>query len=306
VFGATRANDPVLKRIDELVDQYTKASSWDTAAWGLPLCDLFLTINFWVHSHHQGKKYTLDERHPAVAALFEATVKDLKILFAVNSEPAVANKMREHFGAAMGTHGVHADHVMHMVPFSKDDLLQGRLQFRGGIAYQLDWWSGNKSIKPVVADSKHGYFKILRGGVSGSENYSGFIMTLNREIFMLRHELDASNGGSVKNRFHSSYTDGAMTAMAGTILIEHGRIKAIRMDSGHYMPGFHNLGGFLMALRMYGVPLDKVALYSYDNRLVGLAPDFLASNARWDVYEKGQATALVRRGELGLKGPLPH
>ena len=34
VFGATRANDPVLKRIDELVEQYNNASPWDTAgAW---------------------------------------------------------------------------------------------------------------------------------------------------------------------------------------------------------------------------------------------------------------------------------
>jgi hypothetical protein len=182
---------------------------------------------------------------------------------------------------------------MGMVPFSKDDLIKGRLMFRSGLAYQLPWWDATDKLTPRLAESSRGYVPMVRDGATGSAGFSGFVMTVNRDIFMLRHDFDSRR--TKNNQFHSSYTGGALVAMAGTILIQKGRIYGVRTDSGHYWPGLHNMNSFLMALRMYGAQISKITLYDFKNTDLGKADVFLAKNTNWDLYSKGHDAEMDKR-----------
>jgi hypothetical protein len=50
---------------------------------------------------------------------------------------------------------------------------------------------------------------------------------------------------------------------SGTMLIESGVIKRIRINSGHYQPGVSNLRALVMALRMWGVPMGRIVFEDY-------------------------------------------
>jgi len=50
---------------------------------------------------------------------------------------------------------------------------------------------------------------------------------------------------------------------SGTMLIESGVIKRIRINSGHYQPGVSNVRALVMALRMWGVPMGQIVFEDY-------------------------------------------
>src|SRR5262249_56532973 len=113
-----------------------------------------------------------------------------------------------------------------------------------------------------------------------------FIMTLDREIFMTKHEFHPPTPG---NNFHSSYNGGKPVTMAGTILIENGVIKGVRTDSGHYKPGLHNLTTFLWALTMYQVNLSRISLYDYAGNFIATADAYLGGFGRsWQQFADGR------------------
>jgi len=113
----------------------------------------------------------------------------------------------------------------------------------------------------MLAESDRGYVALKRGGALQTKDWSGFIMTMSREIFMAKQDAR----GRV---FHSSYTGGNRVAMAGTIGIFRGRITGIRTDSGHYAPGLHSLIAFLWALKMYRVNLKGISLLDPGGALI--------------------------------------
>jgi len=297
---AVRNRDIILSHIDLLIDDYQKAGS-KISANGLILCDLFLTTNFWVKSLEAGNRLCEKGRYQAMMALFTVVVTKLKKLFEVSSEVAVSNEMKDMFGVGMSKHGYQADSMFGAITFDKAQLAKFRIWFKHGLAYQIPWWTSSGSLKRVLAESKYGYADIARpnSGLAQFNDYSGFIMTIERELYMTKHDFDANKTSG--NMFHSSYLGWtSRVAMAGTILIEDGRIRGIRTDSGHYQPGLHNLNAFLWALRMYGVPLDSIELFDYKGDSKGSAATFLTSQKSWDVYFSGQK---VERGKLAAAKP---
>jgi hypothetical protein len=301
VMLAIRKNEPGLLRIDQLLEMYGFAPKNKPGVWGLILCDLFLTIEYWFSMREKFKGKVNEGRLPAMRALFEVTVAKLGPFFADRdgkpaSAPQVSNAMKLFVGAGMSNHGYLADDTMGFEKFTNEQVYSYRLWFKGGLAYQMPWWTANPAGHFELASSKHGYLPVRRPKAGHSQvadnlvGWAPFIMTLDRFIYMAKHDFDANRKSG--NYFHSSYNNGQRVTMAGTMNIHNGQITGIRMDSGHYQPGLHNLVALIWALKMYGVDLKKISLLTYTGDWVNddvmlSAEEFAISGQTWDVFLKG-------------------
>lgn len=301
VMLAIRKNEPSLLRIDQLLEMYRFAPKNKPGVWGLILCDLFLTIEYWFSMREKFKGKVNEGRLPAMRALFEVTVAKLGPFFADRdgkpaSAPQVSNAMKLFVGAGMSNHGYLADDTMGFEKFTNEQVYSYRLWFKGGLAYQMPWWTANPAGHFELASSKHGYLPVRRPKAGHSQvadnlvGWAPFIMTLDRFIYMAKHDFDANRKSG--NYFHSSYNNGQRVTMAGTMNIHNGQITGIRMDSGHYQPGLHNLVALIWALKMYGVDLKKISLLTYTGDWVNddvmlSAEEFAISGQTWDVFLKG-------------------
>lgn len=288
VTFAIRNQDIILTHIDALIDMYHKCSA-EPSRKSLILCDLFQTINFWVKSCKDGSKWTDKARYRAIRDLFDGVLTQLKQVLGVDSDLMVSNEMKFMFGVAMTTDGCDTDKDKGMKRFTEDELAQYRVWFKGGVAYQLPWWDNSGALKRQLANSSHGYKKMVRGDNNfQSKNYSGFIMTLNRELYMTKQDPD-------KKHFHSSYNGGIRVAAAGTIRIEDGRIRGVRTDSGHYQPRLNSLYTFLWALVMYQVNLRDIEIFDYQNEPQGRADEFLQHPDIWKTQNVGRGNEQIKQ-----------
>ncbi len=265
---AIRNNEPGLKRIDELVMRIGQGTN-HVETYGPLLIDLFLSINYWFAGRKDRPGRVHEGRLPAMRALFAFVVDQLKPLMVTSSDSnptamSIGKTIAEMTAVSMDSHGYVADSDFNMRAFSKEQLRQYRLEFNGGLAYQVEWWRPRPLRWSAPADSARfapNGPRLANAGKS-TPNAAPFIMDLNRRIYMTHHDRD---GGI----FHSSYNNGAPVVMAGTIVIVKGKITTVRLDSGHYAPGADNLPAFLMALRMYGVNLRDIRLLDYKGLKVG-------------------------------------
>jgi hypothetical protein len=286
---ANRSEDAILKHIDWLLTCYEKANrgAGDYSLRRVILCDLFLTCNYWIKSYHERNPRMKKERYPAVLALFEIVVNTLGTLLQCG-RGKVAATIDEMYGRDLGEHGVTIDEVNDQAKYF--DRLQRqhyRLKFKGGLAYQYQWWVADPPPPQLVlAESSRAYAEIRRGGQWGTLNYAGFIMTVERELFMTKHWVGPH--GSKEGIFHSSYTAGDRVMMAGTMLIEHGSIRGIRSDSGHYKPTEQNMANLLQALGMFGVDLRPIVLLDHNGDAVGTGLEFLHSRMSWEAFKAQQ------------------
>ncbi|VTZ52276.1 conserved hypothetical protein [Methylocella tundrae] len=297
VTFAVRKQDIILMRIDQLVEDYHTAGL-DLPRQSLILCDLFLTIDFWVKSLHSGNKKCEKGRYPAMMNLFAAIVKLLKLAFVVQTDVELSNALKEFVGLGMSAGGHVTDQSAPMKPFSDDERARYRVWFKDTLAYQVPWWENSRSLKRELAWSYRGYVEMKRGMEMGGQtpSYSGFIMTLDRELYMTKQD-------KAEFRFHSSYTSGARVMMAGTILIRSGRILGIRTDSGHYKPGQHNMTAFLWALLMFGVPLSPIAILNHEEKFITTADKFLSDHNKWSKFLEGHEQEIEKlRDAKGASG----
>jgi hypothetical protein len=305
VMFAVRKKDIILVRIDELLTLFhtLKAGEPNVNALRIVvLADLFLTTNFWIARHHKtdaiwkgGVKGTINtqmerDRYPAILGLFGIVVDVLKKLFGVTRDVDVSNRMKEYFGRHMSSHGVTCDLDDEMAKyFTVKERALFRLCFKGGLAYQYRWWANPVTLELQRAYSIFSYTpvnrRVVAGGASnmGTPNYGGFIMTLDREIYMTKHLFDPRGRGQNAGIFHSSYTQGDLVACAGTMLIEGGIIKAVRTDSGHYRTTEQNVVGLMMALRMYSVDIGRIYIFDYLNQPMGWGDELLRKGS-WDKF----------------------
>jgi hypothetical protein len=170
-------------------------------------------------------------------------------------------------------------------------------------------------MKLVPAESSRAYTPIARRGdggmAQGSKDFGSFIMTVEREIFMAKHDIGAP--GLRNGIFHSSYTEGDIVLMAGSMLIRNGVILAVRADSGHYHPTQMNMAAVLQGLGMFGVDLTRITLYDFDDTPLGMADEFLHAHVGWDQYVARRRDELRHRLETdkertrrGLEARHPH
>lgn len=282
---AFRSDDIIISRIDWLLDRYYESKPTKRAV----MCDLFLTCNFWIKSFHEKNPRMRKERYPAVLAVFEVVVREFCDIFKC-TRAKVADTMFQIYGRDMHSHGVTVDHGENRAKyFTKVEREIYRLRFKGGLAYQYQWWKRKPGADLHHADSKHAYTPIHRKGADanmavGSENFGCFVMTVDRAIFMAKPFVGDSD--SHEGIFHSSFTGGEVVSMAGTMLIKNGRIRAIRADSGHYQPTEMNMALLLQGLAMYGVNLHDIELFAFNGGSLGNAFHFIQSKMSWSEFEK--------------------
>lgn len=313
---AIRSNDLILTHIDWLLERFAhRSGTLDYSLKRIILCDLFLTCNYWVKLYHEhGKRLDslfYKERYPAVIGLFECVVNNLCEVLGCNRK-GVLHTIDEMFGRQMDPHGYQIDKggadARYLSRFERELY---RLRFKGGLAYQYPWWTTRMMGSLQPADSSHSFLKLRRKANDATtveptmENFGGFVMTLERGIYMGKHELpDAAN--EYCGFYHSAYMCGERVSMAGTMLIRRGRVEAIRADSGHYKPTDTNTVSVLLALGMYGVDISRITIYDYTGTIAAPAMEFLkdAQSGRldWGKFEAHRSDERSRRGLPPLEG----
>ena len=256
VTFAVRGEDKILKHLDWLLERYHLHSrKLNADLQRIILCEIFLGANYWIRAYHEKKPSMKKERYPAVLALFEAAVGQLSTLLRC-SRPMVAIQIEEIFGRELMPEGAKTDAEPQTTPeyFTAMQLELYRIRFRAGRAHH----AGLDATRPMhltPLDTAPFFFEIARKGTDGKQatmnkGWGPFVMTMEREFYMTKHWFDTPGH---KNIFHSSYTHGRAISAAGTMYAEHGIIKGVRPDSGHYKPLEHNIVSALLALQMFAV-----------------------------------------------------
>ncbi len=268
VAFATRKHDIVLHRIDGLLE--ARAYTKDAAKRFIFLSDLYFTTDYWLKMFTGNPTVMLPKREKAVHALFTVCAFELCKFFGctINGLPRELEFM---WGRTLTDCGAKKDFVDRCAKFlTRAEASIYRLWFKGGRAYMLPWYqTGGDMRQKVVANSKWAYSKEAqtRNG-KPADDYGFFVLTMSRDLYMAKHFGGANN--SEKGFYHSAYVAGEAVACSGTMLIQEGVVKKIRTNSGHYQPHANNVRTLIMALRMWGVPLDGVIFEDlWGNPLVG-------------------------------------
>jgi len=313
---AVRKQDMILTRIDDALAAYNKADREDNyQARRLMLVELFFTCNFWVKGLNEGREPMRKERYPAVIALFEVVVRTLGLLLGKSNKAALARAVTEMFGRAASEHAVRIDEGREKaVYFSNLAREIYRIRFKGGLAYQYQWWMDMAPTQLVPAQSEYAYNKhVGRAGAKSFENWGAFVMTLERALYMAYHYNPDFDDKCQKGVFHTVYTAGEPVLMAGTMKIDNGIIRGIRSDSGHYLPQSANMVGCLQALAMYAVNLNEIEVFEWGGESLGSAQAFLRTGMSWDKFVEHQkehrqhmALADQKRQEWGVGKRFRH
>jgi hypothetical protein len=307
VTFAVRGEDKILKHLDWLLERYHLHSrKLNADLQRIILCEIFLGANYWIKAYHEKKPAMKKERYPAVLALFEAAVGQLSTLLRC-SRPMVAIQIEEIFGRELMPEGAKTDGEAKTKPeyFTAMQLELYRMRFRAGRAYH----AGLDATRPMhltPLDTAPFFFEILRTGTDGKQatmnkGWGPFVMTMEREFYMTKHWFDTPGH---KNIFHSSYTHGRAISAAGTMYAEHGIIKGIRPDSGHYKPLEHNIVSALLALQMFAVRMDEIEVQDYAGERLGTAREFVSSRLSWSQFQAaGHLQKMRKAGALGVHVP---
>ncbi|HWD92070.1 MAG TPA: hypothetical protein VG938_06945 [Verrucomicrobiae bacterium] len=248
--------DPVVQRIDECLRLYE--NTWGDG-WGRLslLGELFFCTNNALKSAGPALEGPLND-------LFLTVVDQLCRAFSCTPN-FLPQMLEECWGRVLTKHGHHIDTMEASVGgiptvatyLSRAEVEKYKIRFQAGRAYmrvrpKYDRW--------VLANS---------GGIGWTYHpsikeqmmypgYAGFSLSMGRELFMAHHR-----GGFDKNNFfHSSYLSGDSVLCTGTIQIEHGIVKAIANDSGHYQPSIDHLVNVVQTFRMHGVDVGQVVVYA--------------------------------------------
>ena len=266
--GEMRAKDPILTRLDQVIDSYHKHADHGKR-WFL-ITDMFFCTDYWLKrlSQKMGAGILDPAREPAIYALFVGSANWLCTLFncTINVLP---RELEKAFGRELGYHGQHIDSRPGVAQYlTRAEAAQYRLMFKDGKAWQLPWWSWWRK-KIVLAESSRskGTYnpKAQMKDPMFGPNYSGFVMSMGRDIYMAPH----FGCYNKENFFHSSYLSGDTVMCAGSMLIQGGVIKAIKTDSGHYRPTAQHVVNLLQTLQMLAVPLDIITVTYFDPKTNG-------------------------------------
>ncbi len=159
--------------------------------------------------------------------------------------------------------------------------------------YQWNWWYADPPTERFPVESARSSFDQFE------KNWSGFALSLNRELYVAKHELVKGSGQKGVNFYHSSYLAGGPVMCAGSMHIEAGKVLAIKIDSGHYKPGMSHVVSLLQTLQMHGAPVAGIQIYDYnektDDGAKAKAEDFLSANGDWTTLLARKQAELVSR-----------
>jgi len=286
---ATRAKDTVLIRIDELLDLIKRSGDGSTTAY--LTCDLFFTLDYWLKEFKKNSNMEKG-REPAIMGLYRFTVEELGRNFAAlygRAEAITPNNLHAvlelFYGRTLGAHGVELDLQKDCALYlSRAEVNKYKIIFKEGKAYQLPWWKDSGGNKLVLANSKCAE----NTAVFGRKNWGGFAMNIGRDLFMARHYCTGNPGEKI-NFYHSSYMGGGTVMLAGTMLIEDGRIRGFATDSGHYQPDIRNVINLLDTLIMHGVDISEIEVSDYRRCFIANGDVYRNANGNWNVMlERGR------------------
>jgi hypothetical protein len=300
-----RKDDIVLHRIDELLAHRWKAK--DAAKRFIFLSDIFFTADYWLKSFPTNPRME-KKREPAVRALYAVCAEELCQFFGctINGLPRELEFM---WGRNMSACGVQVDLVADRARYiTRAEAVQYKLCFKHGKAYSLPWYRpADPRPRLELCDSMHSYTKEAQvlGGLP-ADNYGFFVLSMSRDLYMAKHFAAGQNGA--KGFYHSSYVAGDSIACSGTMLIESGVVKRIRTNSGHYQPHMNNIRALIMALRMWGVPLDRVAFEDFKGNLIGVSGsvnDVLNATNNLGALKQGHNKTIADSKQAHTKKPQP-
>lgn len=270
VFLATRKKDIVLDRIDHLIEAYHKTV--EAAKKFIFLSDIFMTADYWlkmIAMQRSNPKVSTEMdkgREKAMWSLYRCAAAQLCKAFGctINGLPRELELM---WGRSLSWCGVDVDMKKQCAEYlTRAQAAQYRLWFRNGRAYQMPWWNTSGGNKPQLADSYHAYDVNAMAKRIDAKNYGFFALTMSRDLYMAKHRVFGVEKHS--GFYHSSYVAGDSVQCSGTMLIEGGIIKRIRLNSGHYMPNENNLRSLIMALRMWQVNCEAIVYEDFEGKLL--------------------------------------
>lgn len=230
---AIRRRDHVLTRIDQLLGRYWGAG--DACQKFVFLCDLFFAADAWLKIHPNNRK--MDERRqPAVRALFDRVAEDLSAVFhcSINKLP---QELAARWGRGLSSSGDQAGRV---------EAAKYRIWFRDGKAHMLPWYdSGAMSVQFERAESRWASVE--------ADGYGFFALNASGDLYITPHDPGVAGAGRLQ--------------CSGTMLVEGGVVKRIRLGGLHQLSGFRAL---VVSLRMWGVALHQVVFEDFDGRPIGV------------------------------------
>ena len=299
---ATRNHDAVLVHIDGVVHLYNLYRDEPTAT--VIACDLLMSLDYWLKMYRKNARME-KRRAPAIQALFECVAYKLCVAFKCEIN-ALPRELEWTFGRELSGLGIDVD-IWETTGFKAHHLKRSelplyKLWFKGGLAYQWQWWT-KPSGPRVLAESSRAYSP--EAGARGvRHDYAFFVMSMGRDIYMMKH---GRVGDTQYRTFHSAYLAGDTVMAAGSMLIRNGVITHIRSDSGHYTPTPTNMLALLQALQMLGVNLENITMVNHNDFEVGSAPQFFRQNAKWDLLMAQRSSTIdANRGAFAKRSTPPE
>jgi hypothetical protein len=254
ITSGKRATDTVLRRIDDLLDLYhgTEVEKMKMMLLGR----IYFATDMWVRLADSGDASVNSRRRAGVFEFYTTVVNRLcEITGIEGKQNLLPNWLSVTFGKEMTDHGtdvdIKKDAADYMTP---TQAAKYKLKFIGGLAYQESWWTNsNASVLANtigVDDRTSGIGERPIAVDSG-----GYVVTLSGVFY---HGPHYSGAGTMKGRFHSSYTAGEGVRCAGVMKIDNGKVFRIDTDSGHYQPGDPHLAMAVEALAAYGVSMKDL------------------------------------------------
>ena len=262
-FRVTRKSDPVLKRIDHLLEDVGSAK--DAGEVTFLDCELYFATNYWLNNYLATNNMKR-VREPAVRMLRQFIETQLAKSFNCGVQ-MLRPRLQKLYSKTMNPHGVWCD--MGMTALTEARRQKYRLIFENGKAYWLEWWSANSreaTTLVVVNTEKANYHTVddKKGGMQGlRDNWAYFALSFDRDLYIGAH-MTKSLGG-IRPEYHSSYLQGVPIQFAGSIYIKNGLVLGVRNDSGHYRPGDKFFINILAHLKTVGVNLKKLKMYNFED-----------------------------------------
>ena len=288
-----RRADPVLHRIDILVQAFNEGALYLMRGVA---CDLYYSVDYWLQ--HVKTNPGMDRRRlPAMNALYAVVVDFLCGAFncGVNTLPRELDLM---FGRELTELGFRTDFEHGRAEYlSRKALDHCKVWFKGGLAYQWADASDQRGRKLVnSADMQNTQAAVVKEGQLPNPGASPFVLSMSRNLYMAAHKT-----GEVKafdGFYHSSYLAGETVMAAGTMVVENGRIRRMRSDSGHYKPFDTNMLQVLQTLKMLAVPIHDIIVENFVGRHAVKAPVFWNANGNWNHLRQRRDENLAERRDL--------
>jgi hypothetical protein len=297
VMMATRQSDPILSQIDALIGAFHEARGGFRRPIAL---DLYFSIDYWLKSYKTNPAME-NGREPAMMVLYKCVVEFLCDAFkvTVNVLPRELDMM---FGRELSKVGIKTDILYSKARYlERKELDKYKLWFKNGLVYRWTF-STEKGMRTLLNTAElhnAASFVSTDEEQAPNTNYCQFVMTMGRDFYMNRHE--PGDEQKLNGFFHSSYLAGQAIMAAGSMLVEHGRVKRIRSDSGHYKPVDTNMMATLQALKMLGAPLHDTIIENFRGFNPVSAAEFLRAQANWSELRKTHVQNRQLRPKLQKK-----